>query len=121
MAEIKTDVVAFQQMGDVTVGALRAGEITQKVGDMLQAKLHEMQGRSQGVKLVLDLSRLDFLGSVGLSILVVMLQRVKKGGGRLALVGLTGFCRDVMHVTGLEKAFEMHEDVPGALDALSRV
>jgi len=120
MAKNGSETMTFQQRGDVTVGVLQTTEITSKVNDALEARLKELQKERPAVKLVLDLSKLDFLGSVGLSVLVVFLQRIKKNGGQLALTGLKGLCRDVMHVTGMEKAFQLFGDVPAAVDAMNQ-
>ena len=120
MSEAEKDAVVFQQAGDVTVAAIQTPEITSKASDMLEARLKEAGSSGQAVKFVLDLSSLDFLGSVGLSVLVVFLQRVRKSEGHLALAGLSGLCRDVMHVTGMERAFRMYDDVPKAVEALKR-
>ena len=118
MSNAGNDVVTFRQAGDVTVAALQTGEITPKVSDVLQSHLCRMQAGKQTVKFVLDLSKLNFLGSVGLGALVVLLQRARKGDGQFALAGLTGLCRDVMRVTGMERAFSMYDDVTSALEAL---
>jgi len=120
MNKAESEAVIFRQTGDVTIAALQTTEITSKASDMIQVRLREMQNRGPAVKLVLDLSKLDFLGSVGLSVLVLLLQRVRKGEGRLALAGLTGLCRDVMRVTGLERAFQICDDVPAALKVLAK-
>jgi anti-anti-sigma factor len=121
MGNAESDVVSFQQQGDITVAALRTSEITPKVSDLLQARLDQMRNGGGAIKLVLDLSKLDFLGSVGLGSLVVFLQRVRKSQGHLALAGMTKLCRDVMRVTGLEKAFQIYQDVPGAIEALGQL
>jgi anti-sigma B factor antagonist len=70
------------------------------------------------LKFVLDLSKITFICSIGLTVLVVLLKRIKVAGGRLVIAGLTDQCRKVMSVTGLDRAFEFYDTVDEAIAAL---
>ncbi len=118
MAELKDETLSFRTCDGVCVVTLHAAEITQQVDDMISEKLKETPRSDRGLQVVLDLSNLKFLGSVGMSILVVLLHRVRRAGGKLVLAGLKGHCMDVMRVSELQRAFPIYPDVPGALEAL---
>jgi len=110
--------ISFEDVGDVTVAALRGCEITLQTGEVLYARARDLSDADRPVKVVLDLSRLTFLGSVGLTVMVVFLKRVSSADGRFALAGMAGQCRKVMSVIKLDKVFDLYEDVPAALEAM---
>lgn len=110
--------ISFEDVGDVTVAALRGCEITHQTGELLYARLRDLSDAGRPVKVVLDLSSLTFLGSVGLTVMVVFLKRVSSADGRFALAGLAGQCRNVMSVIRMDRVFDLYEDVPAALEAL---
>ena len=60
------------------------------------------------------------MDSVAMGGMVVLLRRVKRAEGRLALAGLSGHCLNVMQVTGLEKVFDLYASVQDALEGIRR-
>ena len=110
--------ISFEEVGDVTVAALRGCEITHQTGELLYARLRDLSDAGRPVKVAADLSRLTFLGSVGLTVMVVFLKRITSADGRFALAGLAGQCRNVMSVIRLDRVFDLYEDVLAGLGAL---
>ena len=110
--------ISFEDVDDVTVATLRGREITHEAGEMLYARLRHLTDTERPVKVALDVSGLTFLGSVGLTVMVLSLKRINATGGRFALVGLTGQCRRVMSVIRLDSIFDLYEDLPVALKAM---
>ena len=80
----------------------------------LQAILDE--GR---VRLVFDLSGVDFVDSSGLSVLVTAVKRARSEGGDVALVSLSDPVRSLIELTRLQSAFSIFDDVDSAAAALS--
>ena len=60
-----------------------------------------VQGRCR-----LDFTRLDYIASAGLGILVAVQRRLRDGGGGLVLGGLNPHLRDVLGRAGFEGIFE---------------
>ena len=110
--------VVFEDIQDVIVVRIPNQEISYHTGESLHAQMPACQDGQKPLKFVLDLSKITFLGSIGLTVLVVFLKRVKTLGGQLAISGLTGQCRNVMSVTRLDKAFEFYDDTDEAIAAL---
>lgn len=108
----------FEAVQDVIVVRVLAPEISHETGELIQTRTHEIHNGDKPMKVVLDLSKITFIGSIGLTVLVVFLKRIKTAGGRLAISGLTGQSRKVLTVTKLEKIFEFYADVDEALAAL---
>ncbi len=65
--------------------------------------------------LILDLSHVPRIDSIGLGGLVQMLVRMRKRGGSLKLVAPTPFVRNVLTITRLTTVFEIHDSLDRAL------
>jgi len=61
-------------------------------------------------KLVVDLTKVGFLDSTGLGVLVGALKRLRDSGGDLVLAAPQRPVRRVLSVTGLDKVFTIHTD-----------
>jgi anti-sigma B factor antagonist len=108
----------FETIGDVIVVKLTGSEITHDTGGSLHTQTPAAQDCDKPLKIVVDLSNITFLGSIGLTVLVVYLKRITTAGGQLVISGLTGQSRDVMAVTKLDKAFKFYDSIPQAVEAL---
>lgn len=119
MTEQETGLLLESRDG-TTVATVQLSELTSGMMDFLQEQLGGLAQQGPPAPLALELSKVKFIDSIAMGALVVLLRRVKGGGGRLALVGLSGHCLNVMEVTGLHKVFEMYDDVASALEAFKR-
>lgn len=92
------------------------GEIDVYTAPLVREKLDEqiLGGRSE---LVVDLSKVSFLDSTGLGVLVGRLKLARSRGGHLRLVGADDRVLKVFSITGLDKVFEIHPSVEDALAA----
>jgi anti-anti-sigma factor len=63
--------------------------------------LGAVQGRCR-----LDFSRLDYIASAGLGILIAVQRRLRDDGGGLVLAGLSPHLREVLQLAGFEGIFE---------------
>ena len=66
-------------------------------------------------KLVVDLSRVDYMDSSGIGTLVEIFRRVKGFEGEMILVALQPRVRGVFEITKLDKFFTIHDSVAEAL------
>ena len=114
-----TDTSAvFEDIQDVIVVRIPGQEISYHTGESLHAQMPAYDEDRKPLKFVLDLSNITFLGSIGLTVLVVFLKRIKTSGGQLVIAGLTGQSRNVMSVTRLDRAFDFYVDTDEAIAAL---
>lgn len=70
-------------------------------------------------RIVLDLSRVGFIDSVGLGVLLGGLRRARSGGGDMVLAGPGPRTGRILDVTGLCSAFTVTADVESGLQVLS--
>lgn len=93
------------------------GEVDVYTAPMLRERLIELI--SGGARsLVVDLSRVDFLDSTGLGVLVGALKRVRSANGDLNVVCTTERIRKIFEITGLGTIFGLHTTVDEAIAAL---
>jgi len=65
--------------------------------------------------LVVDMSRLGFMDSTGLSVLVDMYKRLDKRGGSLALAAPQPIVAKVLAISGLDRVLKVHASVAQAV------
>ncbi len=91
------------------------GELDLATVPQVRQKLHPVTGRD-GCRVVIDLSGVDFLDSIGLGLIVGALKRVRDHGGDLAIVVSAARVRRVFEVTGLDRVVPLLaslDEVPG--------
>lgn len=54
-----------------------------------------------------DFSRLDYISSAGLGVLLAAQKKLSETGKGLRLVNVNGHIRDVLHFSGFDQIFEM--------------
>jgi anti-anti-sigma factor len=109
--------LSFETAGNVVVGRIE-GEIesvnAEELGTALAGKLpSDMAG------LVIDLSRVTYLDSVGIEFLFDLARRLRTHRQRLRLVVPTDApMRRVLELCDIERAAPIHATVEGALESL---
>ena len=90
------------------------GEVDIATAPKLREKLVELA--SQGAKqVVVDLDRVEFLDSTGLGVLIGGMKRLRGLDGDLTLVCTQPRILKVFEITGLNRAFTIHETVDAAV------
>ena len=91
-----------------------SGEIDIASAPKLREKLVELA--SQGAQqVVVDLQEVDFLDSTGLGVLIGGMKRLRGMDGDLTLVCTQPRTLKVFEITGLNRAFTIHESVDAAV------
>lgn len=71
------------------------------------------------VRVILDLSGLEYISSAGLRSVISTAKRAKGGGGALILSGATGLVQEVLAVSGFDRLLPTFGSVENALDSLA--
>lgn len=100
-------VATLRIAGDVTSGS--EGEL--------------MAGYSRAIEdgvsaVILDFSGLEYMNSGGIGLLVTLLVRAQRGGVRLLASGLSEHYREILSLTRLDEAIEIHSDEDAAVAAV---
>lgn len=107
----RVDAMDFtvEAKGDGAQFVCLGGELDMASAPELKDRLGAILGESN--QLVVDLSRVDFLDSSILGVLVSCQRRAEAGGGQIALVGLQPNVRKVFDITGLTGVFAIYETI----------
>lgn len=92
------------------------GEIDLHVSPGIAASLSAMAG-DKPQQLVVDLSRVSYIDSSGLAVLIEAMQNVAQYGGKFALAGLQDGVRPIFEIARLDQVFRIFDDVDSALAA----
>lgn len=95
-----------------------AGDVTSASEPDLMAGYAQAAEGGAGV-VVLDFAGLEYMNSGGIGLLVTLLVRAQRGGTRLLATGLSDHYRQILALTRLDEAIEIHEDETAALAAAS--
>jgi len=94
------------------------GELELATAPRLRQQVVSLVG-ADAVKLVLDLTRVDFIDSVGLGVVVGALKRVRAGGGDLRVVAPQARVRALFAVTRLDEIIDVVDRLDDAVAAVS--
>jgi anti-sigma B factor antagonist len=101
------DVLSFSD----TLNAATTAALRQQLKELIES------GRS---RLVMDMARVRFVDSSGLSVFVVALKAARAAGGDVVLLKLTPEVRSIVELTRLHRVFEIFDDADAAIAKLSK-
>jgi anti-sigma B factor antagonist len=94
------------------------GEIDLHVSPRISASLSALINQKPK-KLVVDLSKVNYIDSSGLAVLIEGMQNVEAYGGKFALAGLQENVRPIFEIARLDQVFRIFSDTEAALAAAS--
>ena len=108
------------------INETKVGDFTQieLVGDLDAASSPALEERLTALiaggthHLVLECSRLDYISSAGLRVLLVVAKRVQQAKGKVVLFALVPNVREVFSISGFDKIFQIQSDMAGAVAAV---
>jgi anti-sigma B factor antagonist len=101
--------------GDVAVIELHGDVTAASEGQLMDA--YREAGR-EGIRgVVLDFTRLDYMNSSGIGLLVTLLVRAKRAHQQLSAFGLSDHYRQIFELTRLDEIISVHDDETRAVAA----
>lgn len=106
------------------IDAVRVVELTLPVTldsgefDRINESLLEVVNKESHAWWVLDLSRLSYMGSSALGLMVNVRQQIKKGGGKLILCGMSPRLQQIFRTCCMERLFVIKASRADALRAV---
>jgi anti-sigma B factor antagonist len=106
-------VIELDQQGPAAILHI-SGDITSaSEADLMAAYALATENGASAV--ILDFSRLEYMNSGGIGLLVTLLVRAQRSGGRLVAVGLSDHYRQIFELTRLDEAIQIVEDEDAAV------
>ena len=110
-------VIGIDQAGPASILRIEGDVTSASEGDLMAAYAAIADSGTKVV--VLDFSRLAYMNSGGIGLLVTLLVRAQRGGVRLVATGLTDHYRQIFELTRLDEAITIHDDEAAAVAATS--
>ncbi|MGH7179238.1 MAG: anti-sigma factor antagonist [Tepidisphaeraceae bacterium] len=117
MSELKTgsDLVPTARKQDDAVVASVKGEIDLHNSPDLRETLIDLLGRASPKRLVLNLSLVPYMDSSAIAVLVEMLQKLRRAGGKVHLTDLQPRVKGLLEIARLDSIFVISKDETEAL------
>ena len=115
---VTTDLYRLSKAGTVNVVDLTLPHTLdiQEFDRLNESILALVRGEPEG-QWVLDLSRLSYMGSAALGLMVNLRQQIKQSGGRLVLCGLSPQLLHIFKTCCMERLFKIVKSRPDAVAA----
>src|SRR2546421_12808086 len=91
------------------------GEIDLHVSPRVAVSLAQMIDKKPD-NVVIDLSRVGYIDSSGLAVLIEGMQNVEEYGGKFAIAGMQETVRSIFEIARLDQVFRIFPDVDSALE-----
>ena len=117
MSELRTGtdlIPAARKEGDAVIVSVR-GEIDLQNSPELRTELLDLLAKHAPQRLVINLSQVPYMDSSAIAVLVELLQKVRKTGGRVFLTNLQPRVKGLLEIARLGSIFGI---VEGEADAL---
>jgi anti-sigma B factor antagonist len=107
MSELRTDtdlVPTARTEGDALLATVR-GEIDLHNSPELRTALLDLLTRANPKKLILNLSQVPYMESSAIAVLVEMLQKLRRAGGKICLTNLQPRVKGLLEIARLDSIF----------------
>jgi len=104
--------VSLKKSGDISIVEI-SGSIDSKTAPDLQQNILDIVADTN--KIILDLTKVSFVSSAGLRVLLMVYRQLKAKDGKVVLVGVSDEIKDVMFMTGFITFFAIEETVEVAI------
>jgi anti-sigma B factor antagonist len=108
-------VIELDQEGPAAILRILGDITSASDGDLMAA--YGLAAAKGSSTVILDFSKLEYMNSGGIGLLVTLLVRAQRGGGRLVATGLSEHYRQIFALTRLDDAIEIYDDDAAAMAA----
>ncbi len=106
-----------QQLADGIDRVQLAGRLDSVGVEAIDARLSSLTA-TRAARILIDLSQVPFLASIGIRILLTNARVLRQNGGRMALLNPQSLVEEVLKVTGIEAIIPIFHDLDAASAAL---
>ena len=110
-------VIELDQQGPVSILRIEGDITSASEADLMTA--YGLAVAKGATAVILDFSKPAYMNSGGIGLLVTLLVRARRGGGRLVATGLSEHYGQIFSLTRLDEAIEIHGDEAAAVTAAS--
>ena len=118
-----SELACFDRFGSTIIATLKERTLSGNEAASLVVALTDRltePGQVPARHVVLDLQNVDYMDSACIGVLVELLTRLQKAGGRVALVNAAANVECLFKLTRLDRLFPICRDVNRAIEAVER-
>ena len=104
--------ISTKSRGDVCIIEI-SGRMDSFSSKEIEERLNDVIERNK--EILIDLSAVDYISSVGLRVLLSVLKKQKERDGSIKLASLQPFVRDIFKITGFDRIFSISRDQEDAM------
>ena len=108
-------VIELDQDGPAAILRIEGDVTSTSESDLMAA--YGLAAANGATVVILDFSKLAYMNSGGIGLLVTLLVRAQRGGCRLVAAGLSEHYRQIFALTRLDEAIEIRDDEAAAIAA----
>jgi anti-sigma B factor antagonist len=112
---MSTTTIGLDRVGSVAILRITGDVTSGSEGDLMAGFTRAVDDGATAV--VLDFSGMEYMNSGGIGLLVTLLVRAQRSSTRLLATGLSDHYREILALTRLEEAIEIHDDEAAAIAA----
>jgi anti-anti-sigma factor len=105
--------ISNQEKGGATVVAL-VGNFDTNTAALAQAHFDELIAKSPA-RVIADFSRVDYISSAGLRVLLATGKKLRRSGGELRICSLNEMAAEVFEISGFATLFQIFADADAAI------
>lgn len=109
---------ASRQFGNVVV-VVPVGRVDQAAAGALETTLAPLWARADITALMLDFTKVEYISSVGLRVLMIAARQMRGRNARIAVAGLQPVVAEIFAISRFDKVLEVFPAPRDALAALS--
>ena len=109
---------------EISIKDVQVAKVVELVGDLDGSTAPEAQGKilpmaEPGAKIILDMSKVAYMSSAGLRMLLVLYRSIAGSQGKVVLVGLSSELEDTMQLTGFLDFFDHYATIDDGIAAVA--
>jgi len=110
-------IIDIRSSGEMILASLE-GELDHHTSQAFKAKVQTILDTEETKNLVIDMSRLYFMDSSGIGVILGRLNQLKKKGGKVVVFGMKSQVKKVFYAGGLDKVISYYEKEEEAVNNL---
>jgi len=114
------NMYALERMGSVCVVRMCFNELGLEQREFLKKELYTLL-QTGDKYFVIDLSKVGFISSLVIALVVFFSKEARKNEGEIKLCGLSSEGFSIFQLTQLDKVFELYETEHDALESFKRI
>lgn len=115
LLETAPEEIIVNELPEVTVVEI-AEDIDTNTAPLIQEQILPLA--QAGIRMILEMTKVRYMSSAGLRMLLSLYRQISAKGGQIILVGLSEDIRDTMSITGFLDFFKTSDTLEQALEAL---